>query len=752
MYPPATEDQLILQGGEQAQAPVGPTPEEIQAEQEKAQAEAEAAEDELEKLLLEVVTTAEKEDIDLRYPLVHIWKRNTYYFNNIQAIFFDPVAKDYRTLNAVMDELLKSGISTDIKIINVYRAYAESIIAALSVEVPAVEFSPDDAENDDDIETSNAYSRISMIVQKHNHAALRLIKGLTILYNQGVVFGHNIYRRDDSYGVVSKPKTTVKKEVPVLDARCPQCGELLYADIPETTVAEHSTVNCLNCGYQGPPDIHKRLDFTDEVTEWETTAKGRSEFDIYGPVHVKAPLYAREQKDCGYLILRLEDHIARFKTTYDNTEISAAGSSDLERFETWGRLPVEYNGGLPKDIATIRHAYLRPWYFNVLNEDKAELLIQKYPNGVMVSIIGDIIVEKKDCKIDDEWTVTYDPRADFVHAEPAGNAAIPIQDATTDVFNLGLQCIEFGIPETFANPKTLNFQKYKDSQASPGMITPALPPGPDKSIADGFHTVKTATLSNEYTTFDAALKTKGEFVTGALPSIWGGSLKTGGNTATEVTNSRAQALQRLQITWRMIKVFWSAMIYKASVDYAKNLIEDEKHTDKKNGTYVNTWIRKSELSGKVGQVEPDMNEQLPQSWAQRREFITHLIEMGSQEVSAILMHPNNSGILKSYAAIPEIYIPGENDRIKQFKEFYQMVATRQLIPIDIDVDDHAVHMQVLKNILVSPVGTELEPEIYQIQIEHYRQHQMAIQAHTEAPSGVSLPGEVPPSATDTNEG
>lgn len=748
MYP-VTEEQPP-----QEEVPIPPTPEELQKQEEDAQAEAEAAEEELDAIILDLVKEAEKEDLDLRYTLVHIWKRNNYYFNNIQTIFFDPVAKDYRSLNAVMDELVKAGINTDIKIINIYRAYAESIIAALSVEVPAVEFSPDDAEDDDDIETAEAYARISRVVQNHNHAALKLIKSLTIFYNQGVIFGHNVYRRDPSYGTIDKPKTVVQKPQNTNDLRCPQCGELHDSDIPDTLIGQESTINCQYCGYSGPPDVHKHLIYVDEVTEWETTAKGRTAFDIYGPVHVKAPLYAKEQKDVGYLILREEDHIARYKEEYGEDyadDIAAEGSGDLEKYERWGRIPVEYNGGIPKDIATRRTAFIRPWYYNTLDKERAAKIRELFPEGLKTCVIGDVICSKESNKLDEEWTISYDPRSDFIHAEPSGNAAIPIQDATTDVFNLGLQCIEFGIPETFANPKTLNFKKYSEQQATPGMITPALPPGPDKSIADGFHTVKTATLSNEYTTFDAALKTKGEFVTGAIPSIWGGSLKTGGNTATEVTSSKGQALQRLQITWRMVKIFWSSLIYKSCVDYAKNLQEDEKHTEKKNGTFVSTWIKKSQLTGKVGQIEPDMNEQLPQSWAQRREFITKMIEVAPDAVGPILMHPNNSEILKNFAGIPDIYIPGEKDRTKQYNEFYRM-ARGEEVAIDVVVDDHPIHMEVLKNILVSNIGMALEPEIYQINIAHYQEHEMAQKAKTIASSGITSENEPAQSATDTTQG
>lgn len=744
------DDLAVLQGQEQI------TPEEQERLIEEKAAQDEQDNKELDDIIRSlIVEHAEKEDIDLRYTPLNIYKRNTLYFNNIQNIFLDPVAQDYRTLNSLLDELSKDGANLDIKIINVYRAYIESIVSALSVDVPAVEFTPDDADNNDDVETAKTYENISTIVQRHNHAALMLIKALTILCNQGTIFGRNYYDTDPSYGYYETPKTE-RKEVPKVDTRCAQCGELLDSDLPETFMSEGSMIECPNCGYRGAPDVYKKMTYEDEVVSYEKTPKGRSRFDIFGPTYVKVSLYARMSSDIGYLILRNEDHIAKYKTKYQDDDLT--DKHDSESYERWARLPIEYNNIVPQHIATLRECWFRPWYYNELAPDKADILFTKYPNGFKACIVGDTIVKKEHKSLDDEWTISFDPRNDYIHAEPLGNSAIPIQDAENDTFNLGLQCIEYGVPETFVHPKTLNLAKYSKSNAAPGMMSPALPYSPDKTISDGFHTVKTATLSSEYTAFEKGLETKGQFVTGAMASIFGGTSAAGSRTADEYRQSRAQALQRLQIPFRMIKVFWSDLIYKCVRDFAKNLREDEKYSDKKGGTYINIVISKSSTMGKVGQVTPDMNEQLPQSWPQKRDFISSMIEKAPDMVGPILMHPNNSGIMKQFTGMTELYIPGENDVYKQNAEFHELAAGTALspnessVPIDIYVDDHEVHMSVLKDRLVSSVGLALSPESYQNCILHFIAHEKALQAKTIAESGKTPPGEAPKSANQTAEG
>lgn len=747
-------------------SPEGVSPEDINEEELNSKKDEEERiiqeDEECDRLLKILINEAEKEDEDSpRYRLLQICKRNVLYFNNFQNIFFDEVARDYKAIDAISTELANVGSIDDTKIINIYRAFAESLIAAMSVATPNIAFTPDDAENPDDIESAEAYSKISDLVQRHNAAGLMFIKSLTIWYNQGVVFAYNYYKSDPSYGFFETPVTNTV-ESKTNSVYCPECGELQDSGITEKDLPNFDMINCQNCKYSGHPDVLASLTYNEEVVSYEKTPKGRVGFDVFGPCHVKAPMYARKQEDLGYLILRLDDHYAKFKTVYSNhpdSEMIQGSGADTTKYERWSRVPPEYYGATSTDITTCRYAFFRPWYYNKLRKEDAALLFEKYPNGVKVDIIDDIIYDKQNVKLDDVWTVTFNPTSEFIHAEPPGNSIIPIQDAENDMFNLGLMSIEYGIPETFANPKTLNLKQYSKQRSTPGMMSPALPPGPDRNLADGFHTIKAATLSNEYTTFERGVQEKGQFVSGAVPSLWGGTNSAGSNTATEYTESRARAMQRLQLPWKSMGHFWSSLQFKCAKLFAENLREDEHYTDKKNGTYVNVWIRKSSLQGKVGQIEPVANEQLPQSWMQKRDFFMRLIEMQNPDIGTLLLHPNNSELLKQISGIPDFYVPGEHDRNKQHAEFYILSTQEPInevtpsVPVDADVDDHKAQMQVLKNILVSPVGISLyqtSPAFYQNCILHYKQHEMADVAKTMA-MRASL-GSTPDSSTKTTEG
>lgn len=720
-------------------------------------------EDDLSDLLKIVCDLAEQEDLDLRYSMLARAKRNEMYFNNIQQIVYDAVARDYRTLDDAIKEMGDLAGAGDIKVNNVYRAFAESLVAALSITPPAVEFTPDDADDPDDLETAEAYSHTSELVARHNKAQLILIKALIILFNQGVVVAYNFTKTDPAFGSL---KTYVGKKdtlVPVVDIRCKVCAELLDSSIPVNQFNPAQIIQCPTCGTTDTPQPYQQMENIEEPI-YESTPKTRSLYDVFGITAFKLPLYAKKQSDCGYAIFRVDDHIAKFQAVYspDGSVEIQAGAGDIEKYERWARLPLAYSGTIPQHITTARYIWLRPWYFYAINDtDKAQQLMGKYPTGCMCTLIGDTIVEISHERMDDVLTISMDPKSHYIHAEPAGNALIPLQDVENDIFNLGVQSIEYGIPETFANPKTVNFEAYSKSPSAPGMLTKAMPPGPDKNIGDGFHTVQTATLSTEYTAFTSSLTAKMQFTTGAFPSIFGGNMgDKGSNTATEYTESRARALQRLQLTWQTICSFWGDLTFKAVKMFVTNMAEDEQFSKKEKGTYVNIFISKSSMNGRVGHVEPEMNAQLPQSWAQKKDFLMNLIQMNIPEIGAIMLHPNNAEFLKLSTGMTDIYIPGENDFEKQNVEYYELAqgqpnGNQSSVPIDLHVDDHGIHMAVLKNILVSAKGMQLyktNPAGYQNCIAHYSEHEMAQQAKTTAPSGMTGPGQSAETAAQTTQG
>jgi hypothetical protein len=319
--------------------------------------------------------------------------------------------------------------------------------------------------------------------------------------------------------------------------------------------------------------------------------------------------------------------------------------------------------------------------------------------------------------------------------------------------------MEHGISQTFADPAILNFDQYKQQEVAPGMIIPTKPPRTGQKVADGFFETRTATLSGEVMPFGQKIQEFGQFVSGALPSLFGGQLN-GSDTASEYSMSRAQALQRLQNIWKTLLVWWKNSNGKAINSFIKEMNADEKFVDKNDkGEFYNVFIRKAELQGKIGNIELEATENLPLTWGQRNGILMQFLQHPNPAVMQMLMDPNNIDILKEALGLEEIVVPGEDDRQKQYEEILQLVNSEPImqpappmppmmgpngpmmmppqppqeepsVPIDPDVDNHAIEAQICRHWLVSEAGRLAKVENqngYKNVLLHMKQHLMAMQ-------------------------
>jgi hypothetical protein len=248
-------------------------------------------------------------------------------------------------------------------------------------------------------------------------------------------------------------------------------------------------------------------------------------------------------------------------------------------------------------------------------------------------------------------------------------------------------------------------------------------------------------MNEEDTELAESLNSDAQFLLGAVPSIFGGSQVTGSKTATEYNQSRNFALQRLGNHWTNIKYLWAETLGKACRLFATKMVEDEKFVRQNGNSFETVWIRQAELTGKVGNVEPDPSEQFPLTWAQKRDLFMQMITMQNPVIGQIMLHPNNAQNTKDALGFPEFYIPGEEDRTKQLIELRKLSlvtsdqiqpnAQQSTVPIDPDVDDDNVHILVIKLFCVSPEGIylkETNPAGYLNIILHLHEHQQHMQA------------------------
>jgi len=738
--------------------------------------------EEVQRLLMSVVDHFDKEDTAIRERQIRTWRRLKLLWEGLESTWTE-TAHDWRIPNSESQGSDTDQSSYD-KPVNVFRAYLESIIAALSVTVPPIKCYPDDADNNLDLSTARAGDKIAQLIYRHNNVPLLWLHALFIYCTEGMVACYSYPKADEKYGTYEEKKYRQDTENHEYTT-CPNCGYQIddqmiaglaeqnpevamqleqtgmkaerskdkfmpdYTDVAVQDVVQNSNAElCPSCLMMIEPELSQEQLIVERIVGITQQPKSRMCLEAYGGLYVKVPNYAKRQEDCPYLIYAYETHysqaIERFSHLHGKLTPSKirASSGPRDPYEELGRLSPQYMGEYPTNVVTIRNAWLRPSAFNVCaTEDEVKQLKELYPNGCKVALVNDDFGSAENESLDDCWTITNNPLSDYIHFDPLGLLLVSIQEITNDLISLTLQTIEHGIGQTFADPGVLDFNAYRQMESIPGGIYEATPKS-GKSIGDAFHEVKTANLSPEVMPFGTQIQNLGQLVSGALPSLFGGALD-GSETASQYSMSRAQALQRLQNTWKMFTMWWKEIFGKTIPMFIKETKSDEHDVQRtKDGSFINVMIRKAELEGKIGRVELEANENLPITWSQQKDVIMQLLQAGNPEILAILAAPENLPIIRDAIGLTDFFVPGEGDKDKQNDEIKQLLESQPIptgdpmmpeissVEIDPDYDDNDIHFEICRKWIVSEAGrlAKIEnPPGYKNVLLHGKLHLMEIQ-------------------------
>ena len=117
--------------------------------------------EEMKVLLKTVVDHFTEEDKSVRETQIRQWRKLKLYWSGFSRIWYSEVAHDWKVWDQVqLDENSNDNAFYD-KPVNVFKAYLESIIAALSISIPSIRCAPDDADNPLDIATAKAGDKSS---------------------------------------------------------------------------------------------------------------------------------------------------------------------------------------------------------------------------------------------------------------------------------------------------------------------------------------------------------------------------------------------------------------------------------------------------------------------------------------------------------------------------------------------------------------------------------------------------------------
>lgn len=693
--------------------------------------------------LKHVVDHYDKQEKAEREFRVREWKKYELMFRGYQKLMWDDVSKDFVTPEGMLRRASEDGVDPKVaeRIVNIYRAHIESIIAAVTAAYPQTRFEPGNADDPLDISTAKEYTKIAELLERSNKMNLQFIYAMFVIYNQGLVYAYNYNHQSGEYGSYEDPQygiEQVNKEISV----CEWCGNEI--DKMETM--------CENCGEETEPIPFQQEEEEEVLVGINSEDKTRECIEVYGPLHVKVPFWLKSLKDTPYLILYSEQAVAMMKELYPEASFEAGGK-DSEAYDRWSRSSTS-GGRQDQDIVTLRRVWIRNWALNT-GESKydkiREKLKKRFKKGILVTLVEDEVVkDPEENNIDDHWTATEYPLSSHLHNEPLGKPLVAIQEIQNELIGIILATIFFGIPELWADPEFVDFKAYKNSVAQPGMLYPARKPPNNQSMDSLFYRNQPATLSKEVTDFLGYLGEMAQFSLGAFPSIFGGSNDSGSGTFAEYEMSRNQAMQRLSLVWKTITEWIPAFTLKAVKSHHSNMSGDDNMVNMEGASPVNIPIKRDAMLGKIGNAIAETSDQFPISWPQLRGMFMEMMGTGKPYVDAVIQDPENIAFVQKVTGFGGLKIPGKADRDKQLKEIRELMQGKIIVEpqgpmmspmtgmmeemppielpslqIDPDVDNHIVHVATIRAWGVSEEGQEAKlsnPDGYANVMAHLKQH------------------------------
>ncbi len=232
---------------------------------------------------------------------------------------------------------------------------------------------------------------------------------------------------------------------------------------------------------------------------------------------------------------------------------------------------------------------------------------------------------------------------------------------------------EYGIPPIYADPQVLDFDALANQVAEPAAHFPARA-RPGQPLAAGFFQPAPAQVPPDMIRHQQDLiGPVAQFLTGLFPAVFGGNMEDV-KTASGYALARDQAMGRLGLVWRRLKVFYGEVMMLGVDCFRKNRPGDvDVPLLGPDGTLDARMIRVGDLKGNI-RVHAETDETFPRLKSQQRGVLQQLFGLKDPVIQEALAEPANLGFIKSVLGLTELVIPGEDSRNKQLREIQVLLS------------------------------------------------------------------------------
>jgi hypothetical protein len=453
---------------------------------------------------------------------------------------------------------------------------------------------------------------------------------------------------------------------PVPNVTCPQCGRPL------------SEINFRPPEYGDVPvEIGTKL-----------VPKGMEIISLHGGLELRLPPWCGDFKDYPYLGLVLENHISALRGTFGARAKNLQGGWGAGPYDSWDRFArlalveptVSYYGTANQNLVTFKRYWLKPsLFYMILQKEKRESLLNIFPDGAYIAFADtQKLLDARNERMDEHWRVCHAVEGPGAYTPALGSSTISIQKRYNTIHNFIMEWVEYAAAGqgTFINANVINYKALKSHRKAPGMIYPVRM-AVGAPIANNIYETRPGQIAGELFRYADDLKTLGEFTSGAVPTVAGGtemSLKP-----TTYLSDKESALGRLFPAWLHLKEFWSDVKVLGVKEFSRWRTHDEQYSlIGADGEAQGRIIRLTDLNGNFD-AYPETNEQFPVLWQQMQQVFMQLVTSQDPYIHEILSDLDNAAFGKAMLGLPDLYVPGEDDRLKQRHEIALLLTQKPTV-------------------------------------------------------------------------
>lgn len=524
---------------------------------------------------------------------------------------------------------------------NIYLAFGDIIIAALTAALPAVRFEPEDPTNASDISAAENAEKARQLIERNNDMLTLLADVDRYLYTDGRC---------------------------ILEARHILDGQRFGYSNPGVTEEQDEASYLPQEGETGP-----------SAEAGQGTPRGSEVVKVWGVLESKVSIQSNDLCGSSYCQISNEGDISKYKTEYPDQAddlkagMSPTAESNYERLARtsimMGMRPSSMTSDSMTYNATKQRTWCRPeFYTEESDDDLREWLYATFPKGLMAVMIGTTLCEQRNESMDDCLTLLHARAGDGAHRPALGSPVIPIQEKLNDCVDLVHESFMHLIPRVWVGSE-IDVAALEDAERKPGQYLKA-PKLTGKSTGDMFFTEQQIEIAQGLIQYMQWLFGEApQFLSGGSPALFGGDTK-GNDTLGGITIQRDQALGRIGLTWRNIRAGYASMIRQA-VQAAAQYREDQMtgSVPGQGKQMQKLAIDPNDLKGNI-RCFPDQDDNFPESWVAKRAVWNNVIAMAEKNpvLAKILSISRNMMLAKDKAGLPEMTIPGADSSEKQMGE------------------------------------------------------------------------------------